>query len=173
MTAGEAAQGGCGSRKPTFTHRQWLSTHCTPSMGLGPCRCMGTACVGGALMSFLHQETRKQHQGASGSPGSQAHVTHSRSSDLPPCLPGKRCAQRGKVAATRQGEWATVGLQKPMCPKARFCPSPFMSGLHPGIHFSPVLSLCTRRPQNRAQRAAASKFREQPQRLRGRGPGDP
>lgn len=57
-----------------------------------------------------------------------------------------------------------------MCPKARFCPLPFL--LHPGIlgevtpspspgrvhFFSPVLFLCTRRPQKKPNMAAASKF---------------
>lgn len=37
MTAGEAAQSGCVSQKPMFTQRRWLSTYCTPSVGLGPC----------------------------------------------------------------------------------------------------------------------------------------
>ena len=40
VTAGDAAQGGCGSQKPMFTHRRWLSTYCTPSVGQAPRRCI-------------------------------------------------------------------------------------------------------------------------------------
>lgn len=82
---------------------------------------------GGPLMSFLHQETREQHQGLSGCPGSHAHMTHSCSRPSL-SLPRKHCAQRGKVAAqgTYQGEWAIMGLQKPgpCAPKPGFAHYP-------------------------------------------------
>lgn len=173
---------GESSGRMWITGLSWLSTYCT-QRGAGALQ----AChlrpphgggVGDPLTGFLRQETRERHQAATGSPGSQAHVTHSRSMTFPhPCQGGTALREvRWLPRATQQGEWPTPGFQKPgpRAPQLGSAHHPLFYFWvswerrplppHLGVHFfSPVLSPGTGRPQNKAQHGCSLQIPEQPQ----------